>query len=58
MAPLLEIARPRPAIPDFARVSEQFQALVEDCLSRRRTVAEAVPRTAELIAVITRLQLA
>lgn len=27
-APLLEIARARPAIPELARVSEQFQALV------------------------------
>jgi multiple sugar transport system substrate-binding protein len=57
-APLLEVARPRPAIPDFARVSEQFQALVEDCLTGRRPVAGAVARTAELIAAITRLPLA
>jgi multiple sugar transport system substrate-binding protein len=56
-APLLEIARPRPRIPEFARVSRQFQALVEDCLTGRRKVAEAVPRTAELIAAITGLPL-
>lgn len=56
-APLLEIARARPAIPDFARVSEQFQALVEDCLTGRRRVEDAVPRTAELIAAITGLPL-
>lgn len=54
-APLLKIARARPAIPNFARVSEQFQALVEDCLTGRRSVDEAVPRTAELIAAITGL---
>lgn len=57
-APLLNIARARPAIPDFARVSEQFQILVEDCLSARRPVDEAVPRTAELIGAITGLPLA
>lgn len=56
-APLLEIARSRPAIPEFARVSEQIQALVEDCLTGRRSVEEAVPRTAELIAAITGLPL-
>lgn len=57
-ARLLDIARARPAIPHFARVSEQFRALVEDCLTGRRTVAEAVPRAAELIAAITGLPLA
>ncbi|MFQ5611241.1 MAG: extracellular solute-binding protein [Anaerolineae bacterium] len=56
-APLLEIARARPAIPDFARVSEQFQMLVEDCLTGRRDVAQAVPRAAEMIAAITGLPL-
>ncbi|MFQ5856166.1 MAG: extracellular solute-binding protein [Anaerolineae bacterium] len=56
-APLLEIARARPAIPEFARVSEQFQALVEDCLTGRRRAEDAVPRTAELIAAITGLPL-
>lgn len=54
-APLLEIARPRPQIPEFARVSRQFQALVEDCLTGRRNVEDAVPRTAELIGAITGL---
>lgn len=56
-ASLLEIARPRPTIPEFARVSRQFQALVEDCLAGRRRVEDAVPRTAELIAAITGLPL-
>lgn len=54
-APLLEIARPRPQIPEFARVSRQFQALIEDCLTGRRKVEDALPRTAELIAAITGL---
>jgi multiple sugar transport system substrate-binding protein len=57
-APLLSIARARPALPDYARVSEQFQLLIEDCLSGRRSVGQAVPRTAELIAAVTGLPLA
>lgn len=57
-ASLLELARARPAIPNFARVSEQFQLLVEDCLTGRRLVEQAVPRTAEMIAAITGLPLA
>jgi ABC-type glycerol-3-phosphate transport system substrate-binding protein len=57
-ASLLKIARARPSIPDFARVSEQFQTLVEDCLTGRRAVTQAVPRTAEMIAAITGLPLA
>ena len=56
-APLLQVARARPAIPDYARVSEQFQLLVEDCLSGRRSVDQAISRTAEFIAVITGLPL-
>jgi ABC-type glycerol-3-phosphate transport system substrate-binding protein len=56
-ASLLEIARARPSIPDFARVSAQFQALIEDCLTGRRSVEQAVPRTAEMIAAITGLPL-
>jgi ABC-type glycerol-3-phosphate transport system substrate-binding protein len=57
-ASLLEIARPRPAHPDYARVSEEFQLLIEDCLTGRFTAAQAVPRAAERIAAITGLPLA
>jgi ABC-type glycerol-3-phosphate transport system substrate-binding protein len=57
VAPLLRVARSRPALPDYARVSEQFQLLVEDCLSGRRGVGQAISRTAELIAAITGLPL-
>ncbi len=56
-ASLLKIARARPSIPDFARVSAQFQSLVEDCLTGRRSVDRAVPRTAEMIAAITGMPL-
>jgi len=55
--PLLARARPRPAIPEYARVSEQFQTMVEDCLAERRTVDEAVSLTAEKIGAITGLRL-
>ena len=57
-ASLLEIARPRPSHPDYARVSEQFQLLVENCLAGRISAAQAVPRTAERISAITGLPLA
>jgi ABC-type glycerol-3-phosphate transport system substrate-binding protein len=53
--PLLRLAKARPALPDYARVSEQFQLLVEDCLTGRRRVDPAVARAAELIAAITGL---
>jgi maltose-binding protein MalE len=53
--PLLRMAQARPALPEYARVSEQFQLLVEDCLTGRRRVDQAVARTAELIAAITGL---
>ncbi len=56
-ASLLKIARARPPIPDFARVSAQFQSLVEDCLTGHRSVDQAIPRTAEMIAAITGLPL-
>lgn len=53
--PLLEIARPRPIIPEYARVSEQFQTMIEDCLSERRQVDEVVSLTTERISAITGL---
>ncbi|MCG8350649.1 MAG: extracellular solute-binding protein [Chloroflexales bacterium] len=54
-ASLLDIARSRPAHPDYARVSEQFQLLVENCLTGRVSATQAVPHTAEMIAAITNL---
>ncbi len=54
-ASFLKIARPRPAHPDFARVSEQFQVLVESCLTGQSSADEVVPRVAERIAAITGL---
>lgn len=55
--PLLKSARARPAIPEYARVSEQFQMLIEDCLTERRSVDDAVSLTAEKISAITGVQL-
>jgi len=53
--PLLKQARARPSIPEYARVSEQFQSLIEDCLTGRRSVDQAVSLTAEKISAITGL---
>jgi ABC-type glycerol-3-phosphate transport system substrate-binding protein len=53
--PLLERARARPAIPEYARVSKQFQVLIEDCLAGRRPIDEAVSLAAERISAITGL---
>ena len=55
--PLLEKARSRPSIPGFARVSAQFRALVEDCLTGRRSIDDAVSLTAEKISAVTDLPL-
>lgn len=51
--PLIEIARARPIIPEYAQVSKQFQALIEDCLSGKREVSEAVSLTSERVSAIT-----
>ena len=56
--PLIERARTRPSLPGFARVSRQFAALVEDCLSGRRPVEQALALTAERISAITDLPIA
>ena len=55
--PLLEKARSRPSLPGFARVSAQFRALVEDCLTGRREIDDAVALAAEKISAVTDLPL-
>ena len=55
--PLLERARTRPSLPDFARVSAQFRGLIEDCLTGKRSIDQAVTLTAEKITAITDLPL-
>lgn len=49
----VEQGRPRPSLPAYARVSEEWQALVEDVLLGRRPLEAAVPRAAERIAALT-----
>lgn len=51
--PWVERGRPRPPLPAYARVSAEWQALVEDVLARRRPLESAVRRTAERIAALT-----
>ncbi|HEX6304505.1 MAG TPA: extracellular solute-binding protein, partial [Anaerolineales bacterium] len=55
--PLLEQARTRPSLPDFARVSAQFRGMVEDCLTQKRPIDQAVTLAAERISAITDLPL-
>lgn len=50
---LLYSARARPPIPKYAAISEQLRAMVENALSRRMTVEEAVEKAGELIEAIT-----
>lgn len=49
--------RPRPSLAAYARVSEEWQALVEEVLAQRRPLETAVRRTAERIAALTGLVL-
>ncbi len=50
---MVEQGRPRPPLTAYARVSEEWQALVEEVLARRRPLETAVRRTAERIAALT-----
>jgi multiple sugar transport system substrate-binding protein len=54
-AAMLERAIVRPLTPVYPRVSGQLQAMLESVLVGRRTPAEAVRRTAEMIGAITGL---
>lgn len=51
--PLLEIARARPVTPDYARVSAQFQAMMEECVGGRREIGEILALASERISAIT-----
>jgi len=55
---MLEQARMRPVIPEYAMVSQQLQAMLENAVSSRMSVGEAVKRAAEIIGAITDLPLA
>ncbi|MCD6141181.1 extracellular solute-binding protein [Candidatus Bipolaricaulota bacterium] len=49
VAELLPHAQPRLDIPEYARVSEQFQLMVENALSRRMSPEDAVARAREIV---------
>jgi maltose-binding protein MalE len=52
---MFDRARMRPVIPEYAMVSQQLQAMLENAVSSRMTVEEAVKRAAEIIGAITGL---
>ncbi len=52
---LLDYGRPRPALPEYTRMSEQFRWLVEEALRGRDTLESLVARAADRIAAITGL---
>ncbi len=51
--PFMEVARARPVIPEYARVSEQFQTMIEESLTGKRQIDEIVSLTSERISAIT-----
>jgi ABC-type glycerol-3-phosphate transport system substrate-binding protein len=52
---MLDRAKMRPVIPEYAMVSQQLQAMLENAVSSRLSVKEAVKRAAEIIGAITGL---
>jgi ABC-type glycerol-3-phosphate transport system substrate-binding protein len=52
---MLYQARMRPVIPEYAMVSQQLQAMLENAVSRRMTVDEAVEKAADIISAVTGL---
>ncbi len=56
-AHLLRLGRPRPSIPEYTRVSEQFRWLVEEALREHADLNMLISRAADRIAAITRLPL-
>lgn len=49
---LLHSARARPAIPEYAKVSEQFQLMIENAISKRMKPKEAAEKAREIIEVL------
>ncbi len=56
--PLFTQARSRPSLPDYARVSEQIQEMVEICLTQQLPIEAVLRSTAERISGITGLPIA
>ncbi|HIH96353.1 MAG TPA: extracellular solute-binding protein [Thermoplasmata archaeon] len=52
---MLYRARVRPLTPEYARVSEQLRAMIENAISGQMSVDKAVGRAAEIISAITGL---
>ncbi len=52
---MLYNARVRPLTPEYARVSEQLRAMIENAISTRMTIEEALRKAAEIISAITGL---
>ena len=52
---MLYSARVRPLTPEYAKVSEQLRAMIENAVSNQMAVGEAVRRAAEIISAITGL---
>lgn len=48
-------ARVRPSIPEYPKVSEQLRAMIENAVTQRMTVDQAVQKAAEIISAITGL---
>jgi len=52
IAELLHNARPRLGIPEYFKVSEQFQIMTENAITQRLTAEEAVGRAREIIRIL------
>lgn len=52
IASILHLARPRPAIPQYSKVSEQFQIMVEAALTGQLTPSQAVDRAREIVRLL------
>jgi hypothetical protein len=52
IAELLHNARTRHGIAEYSKVSEQFQLMVEDSITERLTVRQAVDRAREIIRIL------
>jgi ABC-type glycerol-3-phosphate transport system substrate-binding protein len=55
---MLYNARTRPLTPEYTRVSEQLRLMIENAISGRMGVDEAVGKAAEIISALTRFPLA
>jgi ABC-type glycerol-3-phosphate transport system substrate-binding protein len=55
---MLYSARTRPLTPEYTRVSEQLRLMIENAISGRMGVDEAVGKAAEIISVLTRFPVA